>query len=917
MLPMPPKALPMALMHFLRSLKSHMRTTQHSRIRKSLHRSLWKATGVEALELRAMLAASFDLDASAGTLDVRLDGGDSKVYFRTDDANMLEVMTTHMNWSKDVNDDGTLDDLTLHQDFKITVGVNYEASAEVVDPDDGAVHLVGIITTDDAALTVTSVVDLFVEGDIDTGDGDLTLEVSDTINIVGGTLAHTQSNITIGKPDTGFLSGADSNGDGRVTITGGNVTIEATQTEKKSQRQVFGQDSITATIDIADSDIFGDSVTITAQSKDLSYGDEQPWYGNYFQPLIVDTVVDGLLGGGSFIGLFLRESASHVTIGGSDIRSTELLRVKSLNTTNASATAIAARPPWMDRNPEDQKPKNSKYLNTFSFGMTSATGTAEIDVTGTSSLYSDSGNVEVEANATVTSSVTARTTNNINGASPAHEGGGSLGITLSDTTVLAKLGEDASIKAPRGDVSFKATGKVTNTGSATSSTYKDGTLGVTVAVGHDKTRVNAIVDGDIEITEGDVETAAPSFNITDIGSDPNDDTNTITIQGHGFQDAETVEFQDQSTTGIEPTIGTLVSGEELRVRVLDENTIQLYLTEEIDLRSPDGNSTSEQTFSLYDTWEFNPQTQNLTGDWITLSGHPFETEQEVRYSVRPPTDEKPSEPIGGLYDGTTYYMIVDELNPDRFQLALSAADASDGQQVTLTGPGEGTHHSFDYVSESRSFLPATDLDDEANTISIITSGVETGDPLLYQTGPNIPPPLVIERNYGFTPEGITSSFDATGTVSFDQAVLDPTVFVLTIPHHGWQTEDSVVYSVADENGETSLPILVGDDSELTDGASYQVIRVDDHTIQLALPESPATALELVDGSESGIQQLSGPGQSHFFDPAGTVEWQTVDTIPELGVVRGASRIGHGATGDLLAGAKCIRSTQFLHRGPGR
>ena len=137
---------------------------------------------------------------------------------------------------------------------------------------------------------------------------------------------------------------------------------------------------------------------------------------------------------------------------------------------------------------------------------------------------------------------------------------------------------------------------------------------------------------------------------------------------------------------------------------------------------------------------------------------------------------------------------------------------------------------------------------------------------------------VIERQDGFTNEGLTSSFDATGTVNYGQPVLEPATYVLTVPNHGWQTGDSVVYSVSDKNGESSLPILVGEDSELTDGATYRMIRVDNHTIQLALPESSNTALELVDGSESGIQQLSGAGQSHFFDPAGTVQWQAVDTI---------------------------------------
>ncbi len=128
----------------------------------------------------------------------------------------------------------------------------------------------------------------------------------------------------------------------------------------------------------------------------------------------------------------------------------------------------------------------------------------------------------------------------------------------------------------------------------------------------------------------------------------------------------------------------------------------------------------------------------------------------------------------------------------------------------MTGPGEGDRHYLTYVSDSHGFQPATGLNPGTNTISIAaTSGIETGDPLLYQTDPGVQNTQVIERQDGFTNEGLTSSFDATGTVNYGQPVLEPATYVLTVPNHGWQTGDSVVYSVSDKNGESSLPILVG------------------------------------------------------------------------------------------------------------
>ena len=474
----------------------------------------------------------------------------------------------------------------------------------------------------------------------------------------------------------------------------------------------------------------------------------------------------------------------------------------------------------------------------------------------------------------------ARTTQNINKDSPAHEFGGSFSVTLSDTTVTATLGEQASIAAPLRKREIRGRWvRLPIPAAQRLHRIRTEQAGLTVAVGSDTTTITTTVDGDIQ--SGGTVTKTQSFATADIGPDPDDVAriNTLTISGHGFVDGQTVDFRVNNSSGDPPSIGDLVDGESLRVRVLNENSIQLYLTEEIDLRVPNGDPASQHTLSTYDTLPaFDPQ-QVVSGSSITIPGNPFEAGQAVLYRIAPPDDAHPSEPIDGLFDGTTYYVIPDAGDPDRFQLALSAADALNEQAVQLTGPGEGDRHYLTYVSDSHGFQPATGLNPGTNTISIAaTSGIETGDSLLYQTDPGVQNTRIIERHYGFTNEGLTSSFDATGTVNYGQPVLEPATYVLTVPNHGWQTGDSVVYSVSDKNGESSLPILVGEDSELTDGATYRMIRVDNHTIQLALPESSNTALELVDGSESGIQQLSGAGQSHFFDPAGTVQWQAVDTI---------------------------------------
>ncbi|MCP4175774.1 MAG: hypothetical protein GY758_33940, partial [Fuerstiella sp.] len=868
-----------------------MRTTQQSRIRKSLHRSLWKATGVEALELRAMLAASFDLDASAGTLDVTLDDDDPKVYFRTVDPNVLQYSTDEMNWSSDVDNDGTLDDVTLNHPFTIAVSAGNNVN--------GSVHLVGI-QTQGTDLTVTSAVDLSVVGDLNTVDGNtrgaMTLNVSDQDNIVSG---GPESRITIGAT-TAPTSDGDLDGDGRVTVTAGDVTITATQTSKKSQRQIVGVDNNTVAVTVTRSDISGDVVTIGAYSEDLTYSDDMPQWYSHIDGL-VNNFIDGVIPIPNSMGVFVREASASVEVDDSNISSTGNLKIESNSQAHASMVALATRSALL---PKFENSVAETLMRQFSFGFSKATGSATTDIKGDSTLMA-TGNVDVTATTDVIAKVSARTTTNISLTSPANPGSlsASVGITLSDTTATVDIGEDVTVTSQQGDVELQATGDVENTSSATAASYIDGMGGVTFAYGHDIAEVTTDVQG--VVSSHGTQESNHVFDTDDVIEAPDGILNEITIPNHDYKDGDVVEYVASLPTGTSATpepIGGLINGESLQVIVIDSSTIQLQRGAELNLSLPPGDADSTHSLSPSTSLPFDPNpgvtpnsVVNTTDHTITLPGNDFVTGQAVKYVVTPPTESTPatdttpeieavpSTPIGAssgdddpalegaLYSGATYYVIVVDAGLGSFRLAETLNDAlsdvAGDHAVAFTNSGEGHEHYFVYETDAMPFQPDMAVNETTNTIDVLTTGIETGDALVYRPDPDIQTERGISRNYGFVPDGVTNLFDPTGTIDFGEPVLDPSVYTLTIENHGWSRGEQVAY----DPGSLS-PMELSDGSSLPDGM-YYVIVIDADTIQLA-SEMTGPAIEIVSAPEPGDQHLGGKS----FDPSATVQWQVADPV---------------------------------------
>ncbi|MDF1842901.1 MAG: lectin-like protein, partial [Rubripirellula sp.] len=909
-------------MQFLNRLERLGNQFSKSQLRKRRdlsRRNRRSRLAMELLEKRHLLAANFSVNEAGDELKINVQSSDASVYLRTRPGEYLLEYKTDPNdgWS-DTFDDKTV---SLDKDFTILVGTGQNSSVDLKDASDAVVYLAGI-ETPGTHLDVTSSIDLSVVGDIVLEEGSLNLEIADTTNIFGGTVGHKSSKLTIGPVNPEANEDADFFADDHLTIHAGEIELVTEQISQKSTKQVFAQDNIRSEIVIQDAVIHGESVTIEAVSEDLSIGSypaayKSDWTPNYGGPdgqalltALPSTLFGFLTGGGLPGGVAIREASSVLTIEGSTIEAAGDIVIESKNETEAKVKAIAAKPGWADNQgggilrvkPETSTSRGWDALNTLSVGVAIATGVSDLSIKNESLIRSEFGSVNVLSEGTVASEVAARTTQNISKNGPANQfgAGGSISLTFSDADITSTLDATSSIIAA-GNVNFEANGEVINEGDASSVTYYDGTGALVFAFGTDSTDVHATVDGTIAAQ------GAPIQSQTFEASDIDTTTNTITIANHGFVDGQLLDLQSDAdpVPEISEDIVGILPGDEVRVHVVDPDTIQLYLVQPLELESPEGDTEAIQTLSTYQTIAFDPQTQNfapgvnalvlsadkgvlIVGDTPDtdqpIVSNPLVTGQAVEYQMEVfVTDAEgnpiDSEPVDGLFDGTTYYAIVDPENPSQIRLAVNERDALDGIGVEMTGPGVGTRHFLSYVSEHKEFSPYTDLDSETGVIHMDTTGIQTGDPLLYDPDPSIEFKRLIDRTAVFNADGRSIDFDAPGTIDFGQPVLDSSVFVMTIPDHGFEHGERVRYSTANQDGEDSAAILVGDHDELLAGQEYVIIRVDQWSIQLANPDTPDVAIELVDASESGTQQLVSvdSGRAVYFDPGGTVQWNAVDT----------------------------------------
>jgi len=650
----------------------------------------------------------------------------------------------------------------------------------------------------------------------------------------------------------------------KTEIRGGEVEIEgAIKNDITLPKRVIGYTDQTVSITIENASIEGESVSIVAESEDKSLLEELPeWVtANFIEP-VVEFLVDKFLPK-TPISAMIRGAKATVSLQDVEVSSAGDVTLASSSVVDASTEAVAAYDELL------------KIAHHFSAGYSQATSTAKTTVEG-DSLIQAGGNVTIGTDTTATAAVTARTTSNINLEAPAsaRDVVVSLAITNSKSTSQATIGEQATIIAG-GNVAITSEGTITNNAVSGATTYIDGAAGVSVSLAFDDSDVTAQVDGTVRASGQDVTRELLLTNVSG---------NMLTIPNHGFQDGQIIEYQardpNDPSIPLDP-IGGLLSGEKLRVIVVDQDTIQLARVAPLDIDNTGADPASTQSFSRRDAVVFNPQIAvEPATSTITLAGHGFTPGQQLDYGVG--IDEVGGEKIigeaiGGLVDQTAYFAIPTGINTFRLAATREDATAPTPVPISLTDRGLGTTHIFAFNQAPTPFSPTADFDRVTDAFTVPGHGFATGDALVYATDPTLTKKTTFSRTAVFDPNEQTSTVDPTGTVDLNELVLNLSTNTLALVHHDLSTGDAVTYSA--QGGER-----IGG---LDEGVPYFVIRVDERYIQLAVTPADAVNAVAID-LEAGATLGSGPHElttviaprTIAFDPTGTVPEPVVNTVSD-------------------------------------
>ncbi len=611
-----------------------------------------------------------------------------------------------------------------------------------------------------------------------------------------------------------------------ATIRGGEVTIEVLKESViVSPLRPFGYRNKVVDLDISGSIIAGTDVSLsaTAQDRPPSWMDEVPsWVNNYILSPFTSIFFDGILPPIP-LAVMIRGADSSLSLSSSSITSSGDVAIGATSIVDATVAALAVKDAFAGTT---KVGSFFKALNYFSAGYSQADTSAVTTLDGNTQIIAG-GDVTVLSDAQTTAVVSARTTANIATDAPPNTKaiGGSVSVSRSNTTSNAIVGENVTIISD-GNVNVSALGTVDAQAKSGVSIYKDGLGGVGIALGFDNSDVRAEVNGQITAVGSKVEQ-----NLDVSGIDTTLDT--ITLPDHGLQTGQLVLYlaedpDDADDMKLTP-IGGLADGETYEVIVVDENTIQLARTSNLDLDASMVNAGATQTFNRRAAVTFDPQVAvNPATDTLQIASHGFTTGQELDYAV----GSQDQNPIGGLPDSGPYYVI--EIDADHFQLARNEADAlaTTPIPIDLTSTGEGNRHIFGFDEAARSFVASSAVDTPEDTITIPIHGYATGDAVVYRTDPTIQATRPASRWSTFLPDAATVTFNPTATTTDNSPVIDDAADqIIFEPSHSFVTGQKVVYSAG---GGTTI-------GGLSEGGVYYIIRSSDDRIQLASSRADASA----------------------------------------------------------------------------
>ena len=187
---------------------------------------------------------------------------------------------------------------------------------------------------------------------------------------------------------------------------------------------------------------------------------------------------------------------------------------------------------------------------------------------------------------------------------------------------------------------------------------------------------------------------------------------SITISSHGYVTGDKLFYSASGGTAL----GGLTDATVYSVIRVDNNSFKLATTSanaaagiNIDLT---GTGNGSQTFRGPANSFLGTTAVSTTADTLTMTGHNYSSGDVITYNANGGTA------IGGLVDATSYHVI--RVDADTIKLAASAADATAGTHIDLTGTGNSAQSFFGRVglSFSDSLSTASDATLTVDGVSI-------------------------------------------------------------------------------------------------------------------------------------------------------------------------------------------------------
>ncbi len=700
---------PSPLSAFARQASRREERRRKRRVDATYNQSLFKRSlRLEQLEVRQLLAADLIVDATEKDVLLEQQGNTINVWDR--------------RAINDSNDDVLLANTSLTDiaGHKLQITSHTLLVGSQLSTDGSSLHLLAshIEIANEEIRTADFNDAGFSEGD----SGDI-LFSANVITIGTGTVTTPRSMIdTQATNGSGFKSG-------QITLT----AIDKPSLLERlagSARSPLVSISRSPEINIVNAELLGGEVIVTSTGETITRWDDVAGYSEDIASALVDKLKDvdeiRLQDVSPLTGQTRVHTASaSISLTNTFINSHHDVRINAEAITDASLHAIALN----GLNSEG-------FPVLISIGLGNANSTATIDLLGSSRIDA-LGSVSLSSDARTKAKVNARADANSQASASTVQAAFNVALAITNETSKITVAQTALIDAAS-NVSIEARGNVENDVTATTSIFQDGSGGLSVAVGVDHANITSEVLGTINsgATAADRNLA---FNSADV--DPATDEITLVFPSttKPISVGERLTYQASNPNlglvqGREYIVSTS-SGPRALVGGLIQQSIRLVGTETIDLDTS-GVPTSSQHLlyraAMIDFMETAVTTETASADGlINLSGLP-ENVERLMY-LGPDVDANASAlPIEGLQQNQFYDVVrPDPLNPEQIKLSLPGT----AELINFTRPA-ASRHAFYYTQVVQTFVPATAVDNESDTIELLPGhGLQTGDLVFYQTDP--------------------------------------------------------------------------------------------------------------------------------------------------------------------------------------